>query len=596
MKKLLFFLNFFFMGISYMTSQITFQAVPQQKEAGVNEIVSVQFVLSVKNKSVQNISDIQFPAFSNAQIVSRQYAQNREYSNGDAIMEIVYQLGLKPVQGGIIKADAAKITVDGKLYQTQPFIVKINKPTDSSDGALGMETRSGDDVFLVLKLSNTNPYQNEEVIGQLKLYTRRVDYLNSSGKIISPDFKGLVALPVNQDINNVYQQEVVNGYMYYSKVIAQYVLFPTQARSLKIDPFTLTLSVSNGFFDEGEINIKSEPVMITAKKLPENSPKDFYGVVGDYSLRVVSNQTKVSRGEPVTVTVEVSGKGNFDLVKTPALVIPQGIEQYPPKNKSKSTPTSEGVTGNITSSNVLVPQTSGDFEITVKPFVFFNPQSGNYKTLTAKTISLQVERDSGEIRNDAPMQEQSYSDKTSFISNPKKIVEDVLESTEKQHGLLLVVLLPLLALSLLLIVLGLRRKKKRVKQQDDNFIEEETITDKEKSKEAKLWAAETTQTVDFSSDLQHLNRFAYEGKKFEFYNLLNTLLIKSASQNLQVPENTVSWEEIEEKLQNKYGQVLSENWKELLLKSQIEKYSPVTEDESMASTLMKAETVIKKLL
>jgi len=596
MKKLLFFLNFFFMGISFIMSQITFHAVSQQKEAGVNEVISVQFILSVKNKNVHNIGDIQFPAFSNAQVVRRQFVQNKEYSNGDVIMEIGYELGLKPVQAGVIKADAAKVTVDGKLYQTQPFIIKINKASDSSDGAIGIESKSGDEVFLALMLSNSNPYQNEEVLGQLKFYTRRVDYLNSGGKIIPPDFKGLAVQPVNQDIN-VYQQEVVNGYLYYSKVIAQYVLFPTQARSLKIDPFTLTLVVSNGFFDETEIHIKSEPVMITAKKLPENSPTDFYGVVGDYNLRVVSNRTKVNKGEPVTVTVEVSGKGNFDLVKTPALVIPQGIEQYPPKNKSKSTPTSEGVTGNITSSNVLVPQTSGDFEIDVKPFVFFNPQTGNYESLKAKSISLKVAIDSAEIKNGAPMQEQDYSDKNSFISNPKKVVEEVLENTEKQYGLLLLVFFPLLAfLSFLLIIFGLRRKKKRAKQQE-NYRDNEGITDKEKSKEAKLRAIETMQTAtDFSSDLRHLNRFANEGKKFEFYTLLNNLLIKSASQNLQAPENTVSWEEIEEQLLNKYGQVLSEDWKELLLKSQIEKYSPVTEDESLTSTFMKAETVIKKLL
>lgn len=594
MKKKLFLLNFFFMGISFMMSQITFQAVPQQKEAEINDVISVQFILSVKNKNVRDIGDMQLPTFINAHIVSRQFVQNRAYSNGDAVLELGYELGLKPMQAGVVKVGAAKIMVDGKLYQTQPFTIKINGVSNMPDDALGSETKSGEEAFLTLKLSNTNPYRNEEIIGQLKFYTRRVDFLNSSGEIIPPAFKGLIVQRVNENIS-IYQQEVVNGYLYYSKVIAQYVLFPTHTGSIRIEPFTLALVVSNGFFDENEINIKSEPVVITAKKLPENSPKDFYGVVGDYNLSVVPNRTAVNSGESVTVTVEVSGKGNLELVKTPALVVPKGIEQYPPKDKSKAAPTSEGMVGNMVSSNVLVPQTGGNFKIDVQPFVFFNPQTGSYKTLISKPIILKVAGDSAAAKSNSQMQEQNFSDnKDNLISNPKKVIETVWEG-KNQRGLLMLISLSLLAFAcLILIIFGLKKKKKTLKSQENSISIEEK--DKEKSKQAKLQIAAVPAAVDFSSELQILNRLANEGKKSEFYTLLNSVLIKSASQNLQVPENTTSWEEIEEKLLNKYGQILSESWKELLLKSQIEKYSPVTEDELLVSTFMKSETVIKKLL
>ena len=53
--------------------------------------------------------------------------------------------------------------------------------------------------------------------------------------------------------------------------------------------------------------------------------------------------------------------------------------------------------------------------------------------------------------------------------------------------------------------------------------------------------------------------------------------------------------DLEEELADKLGDELSEEWKNLLLKSQIERYSSVTEQESLLSVYSKTKDLIKKI-
>ena len=94
-----------------------------------------------------------------------------------------------------------------------------------------------------------------------------------------------------------------------------------------------------------------------------------------------------------------------------------------------------------------------------------------------------------------------------------------------------------------------------------------------------------------------MNHLAQEGTdKKEFYILLEKILIEVAQQRLRnEKESYVTSVDLEEELADKLGDELSEEWKNLLLKSQIERYSSVTEQESLLSVYSKTKDLIKKI-
>ncbi len=589
MKKIFLLFSIIFSGISWGEAQISFQAIPQKKEVGINEPIRIQFILTIKNKDVKSVGVIKLPAFTNVQIIGRHVIQNQSYDSDGAVIEYGEEIGLRAVKVGNVKIGAATVIVDGKTYNTDPLTITVINAPEPDDKTIP-SSRMGE-AFLALKVSERNPYQSEGVIARLKFYTKRIELLNSMTRLEPPNFQGLLVQPIKER-NNTYEQEVINGEVYLCRTIASYVMFPSRPGVTNINPFTLTLTIPDGFFDDQEIYVKSAPVALQVKKLPDNAPSDFYGVVGDYTMKVVPNKRELKTEEAATVHIEVSGKGNIGLVKVPELVVPEGIEQFIPKSKLESLPTSEGMMGKASTSTVLVPHKGGKFNIDVKPFSFFDPEEGKFKKISIEPVTLNVKGDSVATKKD--------SSNTTAIDDSKKsesyipdlkvenVISDVLSGKkEKSNKALLYIIAAVVVITTGVVYFGFRKKKK-----SDQEKSEEDIPEEKTNKLHSLF--KEPEKKDFAAELFQLKKIGEN--KNEFYTLLESILRQSIYQNLGIsPTQFVTSGEIEEKLGNKFGDEFSEECKNLLLKSQIERYSSMSDKDSLDSVYLKAEELIKKL-
>jgi hypothetical protein len=148
------------------------------------------------------------------------------------------------------------------------------------------------------------------------------------------------------------------------------------------DPF-------GGFGQQQEVKFSSETTTIEVKPLPPKAPPTFAGAVGNFSLTTEVKPKTAQVGDPLTVTANVTGRGNFERVNAPSLESERGWHAYPPSAKFKADD-DIGISGTKSFELVLTPN---EPKKAVPPLVFtyFDPLKETYVTLKSDQLAVVVE-------------------------------------------------------------------------------------------------------------------------------------------------------------------------------------------------------------
>jgi len=139
-----------------------------------------------------------------------------------------------------------------------------------------------------------------------------------------------------------------------------------------------------------QVTLVSDPVTVTSVPLPTNNvPPGFDGAVGDYTMSVSAGPTNVAVGDPVTLRVQISGRGSLDAVALPAQTGWNDFKLFTPTSKTEASD-DLGDEGSKTFEEIVTPQNANIHELPPISFSFFNPDDGNYHTLTQPATPLFV--------------------------------------------------------------------------------------------------------------------------------------------------------------------------------------------------------------
>ena len=146
-----------------------------------------------------------------------------------------------------------------------------------------------------------------------------------------------------------------------------------------------------GMTDVREIEIPTNRATLEVKPLPkEGRPESFAGAVGKFEIRVDASPAKAEAGEPVTLTVTISGQGNFEAMGAPELVDAEGWRVYDPAESFTPSPTDPiGLHGEKTYQFTLVAREDQKATPPVR-FSFFDPQEEKYVTLEGPPVAVDV--------------------------------------------------------------------------------------------------------------------------------------------------------------------------------------------------------------
>ncbi len=180
---------------------------------------------------------------------------------------------------------------------------------------------------------------------------------------------------------------------------------------------------SDSFFGRGDNNLSK---LLTAK-LPElnilplpTAPANtkFLGLVGKWSIESSLASNKVKEGEPVTLSLKISGTGTLENLNAPELLIP-GFTVYSPEIQKDGSSTYSSILNKATINYVMVPTESGKTNIDIS-FATFNPETEKYDINTInKSIQILPNKNSSEsfVYSNTIAKDKSYSPKKTSKQN-----------------------------------------------------------------------------------------------------------------------------------------------------------------------------------
>ncbi len=131
----------------------------------------------------------------------------------------------------------------------------------------------------------------------------------------------------------------------------------------------------------------ASPITVQVVDVPEaNRPVAYIGAFGSYQWTVDVQPRKASVGEPMTLTLRLTGRGSIDNVTPPDLSKYPGIaEQF------KTHPPTEDVNGDSCSFVYTIrPKTAGDLVLPAIPVAFFDTEKEKFVELTSDPIPLDI--------------------------------------------------------------------------------------------------------------------------------------------------------------------------------------------------------------
>ena len=161
-------------------------------------------------------------------------------------------------------------------------------------------------------------------------------------------------------------------------------------RNTRNSPFGSS-SVFDNFFGRTErFNIYTEPKQIQVLTLPtKGRPKSFSGAIGMFKMQVTTDSDSTRVDEPIMLSLKLSGQGNFDRIKSPALPKARGWRNYQPESTFEGDD-SQPLKGVKRFDYVFIPEKSGALKLPAVSFSFFDPKVEKYVELTRPALSIKV--------------------------------------------------------------------------------------------------------------------------------------------------------------------------------------------------------------
>ncbi len=165
-----------------------------------------------------------------------------------------------------------------------------------------------------------------------------------------------------------------------------------------------------GGFQQKPIKVVSPDLHFEVSELPTaDQPDNFTGAIGDFRLITSASPGQVEIGEPITLTIEIKGKGNFDRVESPVFPSTPDWKTYSPTSDYSSE-------GNIFSGKkrfeqAIVAKNSRLRHIPSLSFSYFDPEKELYKTISSKPIPIKITEPDLPVNQQPPLQAAAASKK-----------------------------------------------------------------------------------------------------------------------------------------------------------------------------------------
>ncbi|MEO8352523.1 MAG: BatD family protein [Chthoniobacteraceae bacterium] len=326
-----------------------------------------------------------------------------EFTNGrfsqSNTTTLIYQV--TPSKPGNFTIPAVVVEVGGQRLQTRPVAFKVEKNTGSvSDG----ESK--------IAFSEIDPFKRELYVGEIVPVEINF-YLDARIQAEleqMPDLAGEGFTKGKPDEPR--QQQARRDGVEWKVVTFRWLVTPSKAGKITLGPADVPFVAevprqrrrsrdpfdsffNDPFFDRAlaerkRYNARAPAVELNVKPLPvAGRPASFSGAIGQFKFAASGSPNHFKVGDPITMRLTVSGKGNFDRMQAPSLVDSQGWHAYPASGNFEPAANSE-IEGTKTFEMPVVPETAHQ-KMPQFQFTYFDPDQGKYAALKSEPAPLTVD-------------------------------------------------------------------------------------------------------------------------------------------------------------------------------------------------------------
>jgi hypothetical protein len=336
-------------------------------------------------------------------------------------------------------------------------------------------------------------------------------------------------------------------------------------------------------FNHGEqrqLSVATGTETLQSLTLPrEGAPPDFNGAIGRFTMNMTAGPTNVSAGDPITVRVQISGRGSLDALSLPDQRAWHDFKTYPPTAKVETTDPLE-LQGTKTFEQIVTPQNADIKALPPISFSFFDPEVKGYKTLTQPSVPLLVRPGAVAV---APTmvatqkpQENSPPPAQDIVPNKQRLgpLAQIGPALAQQPWFLVLQSLPLLAFVSAVVV---RRRA-------------ESLAHNPRLRRQR----EVAHTVE--KGLRELKQFANENNSEAFFGTLVRLLQEQLGERLDLPATAITEAVVEERLRpSGVPEGTLSQLQELFQLNNLARYAPIKSSQELVALIPKVEGLLASL-
>lgn len=348
--------------------------------------------------------------------------QSNEFNmtNGRIDARVIHTYHITASRTGTFTIPEILVEAGGKKLKTAPLTLTVqgsaSPPSGSAAGGTGSAGGELDEwVFAQLVPAKESAYVGELIPVEIRIFIEpSLRARAEAGPTLTGE--GFTQKPMLR-VRSAEQQ--VDGRRYEVTVFQTHIT-PAKAGSLALGPGELPAVIQipqrqrraprSGIFDDDFFNdpfgmmqqqrvrIRTGTTNLEVKPLPPTGrPPSFSGAVGTFEAQLEATPTTAQVGDPITLKLIVTGRGDFDRVQAPELPPMPGWKPYPATAKFE--PSDEAHSrGTKTFELVLIPETNHRMTPALE-FSFYDPEKEAYQSIALAPIPLQI---SGSPRNPEP--------------------------------------------------------------------------------------------------------------------------------------------------------------------------------------------------
>lgn len=392
-------------------------------------------------------ADVEIPEIMGLNIFPRGQSSHIQSVNGKFSSSIALNYLIQPVKEGKYLIPPITVNAEGTTLLTKEMKLQvINRNTAPSEPNNQKQGKSTPEeiAFLTVEIDRDSVYSGEVVPVTVKAYFLkglRAELLELP-KITGDAF---IQSPLDnqpeQTVESLNKRHysvltwhstvtaIKNGVHNLSMGLQAVVFLPErsnrqrQRRSPFFDDDFFTDDFFTGFFESYQrknITLSNSNKQIDILPLPEeNRPDAFNGAIGNFEFHVSAKPLKIHAGDPVTVTMNVSGKGNFDRIAAPHFPETVDWKTYSPTTEFK--PGKNNHHGEKVFEQAVVITNDHVDTIPSIPFCYFDPEREEYILKKSSPIPLEILSiaDKQTTAKDLPRNEMQKSSAPSSDADPE---------------------------------------------------------------------------------------------------------------------------------------------------------------------------------